>query len=52
MFTTHALVDSLVQDVGALFYLLIIRSYNLILVVLYNFNYIFSSPTSNLNGTV
>ena len=30
-----------------LFYLLIIRSYNLILVVLYNFNYIFSSPTSN-----
>ena len=36
----------------ALFYLLIIRSYNLILVMLYNFNYIFSSPTFNLNGTV
>jgi len=32
--------------------LLIIRSYNFILVMLYNFNYIFSSPTSNLNGTV
>ena len=36
----------------ALFYLLIIRSYNFILVMLYNFNYIFSSLTSNLNGTV
>jgi len=36
----------------ALFYLLIIRSYNLILVMLYNVNYIFSSLTVNLNGTV
>ena len=32
--------------------MLIIRSYNLILVMVYNVNYIFSPPTINLNGTV
>ena len=52
LYSVICLSDFFTVAIIALFYLLIIRSHNFILVMLYNYNYIFSSPTSNLNGTV